>query len=92
MAPLLFSADMTDLAIGNTNAFGTEMTEIFFQKIPNCLDTNLFDQNNGTLSKHRQDSGAWGRGGRDGAGRWGGSEEVEIACANKQTSLKYQEA
>lgn len=32
MAPLLFSADVTDLAIGNTNTFGIDMTESSFPR------------------------------------------------------------
>lgn len=46
------SADMTKLAISNTNAFGTEMT----WKIPDELDKKMFDLNNKSLSKFRQDS------------------------------------
>lgn len=32
MVPLLFSADVTDLAVSNTNTFGIDVTESSFPK------------------------------------------------------------
>lgn len=37
MVALLFSADVTDVATGNTNMFGTEMTGTYFPKNPMLL-------------------------------------------------------